>query len=68
MTEDKTKLLCLEYEGIDGKKIYTYKFWLDGLKLYKKRIHRVHSGPQLKRGRGLKMTGRKKKQNPQRFV
>ena len=48
MTEDRTKLPCLDEKGIDGKRSYNYQQWLDRFKQYTKRKEEIDVGPLIR--------------------
>ena len=49
MTEYRIKIPCLDKKGIDVKRIYNYRQWLDRFKQYTKRKYEIDIGPLLEK-------------------
>ena len=48
MMEDRIKLPCLDEKGLDWKRKYDYRQWLDRFKRYTKRKYEIDIGPLIK--------------------
>ena len=44
-TEDRIQVPCLDEKGIDGKRIYQYRQWLERIKRYTKRRYNTNIEP-----------------------
>ena len=48
MAEDRIKLPCSDEKGLDGKRIYSYRQWLDRFKQHTKQKNDIDIGPLIK--------------------
>ena len=48
MTDDRIKLPHLDEKGLDGRRVYNYRQWIDRFKQYTKRKYDIDIGPLIK--------------------